>query len=78
VEYIDQASGKTGDWEAFKRLFADASRRLFDVVVVWALDRFTREEVLETFEYIRDLTRTAYSLRATPKHTSEPPGRLVN
>ena len=57
LEYIDQASGKTGDRGAFKRLFADASRRLFDVVVVWALDRFTREGVLETFEYIRDLTR---------------------
>ena len=57
VEYIDQASGKTGDRDAFKRLFADASKRLFDVVVVWALDRFTREGVLETFEYIRDLTR---------------------
>jgi DNA invertase Pin-like site-specific DNA recombinase len=57
LEYIDQASGKTGDRDAFKRLFADASRRLFDVVVVWALDRFTREGVLETFEYIRDLTR---------------------
>jgi DNA invertase Pin-like site-specific DNA recombinase len=57
VEYIDQTSGKTGDRDAFKRLFTDASRRLFDVVVVWALDRFTREGVLETFEYIRDLTR---------------------
>jgi DNA invertase Pin-like site-specific DNA recombinase len=57
VEYIDQASGKTRDRDAFKRLFADASRRLFDVVVVWALDRLTREGVLETFEYIRDLTR---------------------
>ena len=57
VEYIDQASGKTGDRDAFKRLFTDASRRLFDVVVVWALDRFTREGVLETFEYIRNLTR---------------------
>jgi DNA invertase Pin-like site-specific DNA recombinase len=57
LEYIDQASGKTGDRDAFKRLFTDASKRLFDVVVVWALDRFTREGVLETFEYIRDLTR---------------------
>jgi hypothetical protein len=31
VEYIGQASGKTGDRDAFKRLFADASKRLFDV-----------------------------------------------
>src|SRR3974377_1210419 len=57
LEYIDRASGKTGDRDAFKRLFTDASRRMFDVVVVWALDRFTREGVLETFEYIRNLTR---------------------
>jgi DNA invertase Pin-like site-specific DNA recombinase len=57
VEYIDLASGKTGDRDAFKRLFTDASRRQFDLVLVWALDRFTRDGVLETFEYIRELTR---------------------
>ena len=57
VEYIDQASGKTGDRDAFKRLFADAPKRVFDVVLTWSLDRFTPEGVLETFEYIRDLTR---------------------
>ena len=54
-EYIDHQSAKTGNRDAFKRLFEDASRRKFDVVVVWALDRFTREGVLETFQYIRQL-----------------------
>ena len=49
-EYVDQASGKTSERDAFKRLFEDASRRVFDIVLVWALDRFTREGVLETFE----------------------------
>jgi len=55
-EYVDQASGKHSDRDAFRQLFEDASRRMFDRVVVWALDRFTREGVLETFEHIRRLT----------------------
>jgi DNA invertase Pin-like site-specific DNA recombinase len=41
-EYLDNESAKTGNREAFKRLFTDASRRKFDMVLVWALDRFTR------------------------------------
>jgi DNA invertase Pin-like site-specific DNA recombinase len=56
-EYIDHTTGKHGDRAAFKLLFQDASKRMFDCVLVWALDRFTREGVLETFEYIRDLTK---------------------
>lgn len=54
-EYTDRMTGKTGERDAFKRLFTDASRRQFDVVLVWALDRFTREGVLETFEYVQRL-----------------------
>jgi DNA invertase Pin-like site-specific DNA recombinase len=55
VEYIDRASGKTAQRDAFKDLFAAASRREFGVVLVWALDRFTREGVTETFIHIRKL-----------------------
>ena len=54
--YEDHVSGKTGDREEFRRLFEDASKRRFDVVLVWALDRFTREGVFKTFDYIRRLT----------------------
>ncbi len=56
AEYIDHVSGKTADRESLKRLFTDASRRKCDVVLVWALDRFTREGVYETFDHIRKLT----------------------
>ncbi|HEX3572573.1 MAG TPA: recombinase family protein, partial [Acidobacteriaceae bacterium] len=55
-EYIDHATGKHANRDAFKRLFDDASKRVFDVVLCWALDRFTREGVLETFEHIKRLT----------------------
>ena len=37
-------------------MFTDSAQRRFDLVLVWALDRLTREGVAETFEYIKRLT----------------------
>ena len=54
-EYVDEASGKTAARVRFRALFTDASRGLIDIVLVWALDRFTREGVAETFEHIKRL-----------------------
>jgi|SRR5579871_4115076 len=54
-EYMDKASGKSAERNAYQRLFADAAQRHFDVVLVWALDRFTRQGVEETFKAIRAL-----------------------
>jgi DNA invertase Pin-like site-specific DNA recombinase len=79
-EYIDHESGKTGDRAAFKRLFADAARRQFDIVLVWALDRFTREGVLETFTYVEKLREFNVSFESyTEAHfrTTGPAGELM-
>src|SRR5216683_306533 len=40
-EYVDHESGAKGadQRKQFGRLFADAARRKFDMVLVWALDR---------------------------------------
>lgn len=79
-EYIDHVSGKTGEREAFRRLFEDASRRIFDVVIVWALDRFTREGVFETFDYVRKLTLNGVQFESyTEAHfrTTGPAGELM-
>lgn len=56
VEFVERetASGKV-ERDEFHRLFDEASKRMFDVVVVWALDRFTREGIGETFEYLKRL-----------------------
>jgi len=54
-EYVDEASGATGTRPEFKRMFADAHRRDFDLVLFWALDRFSREGVLETLQYLQRL-----------------------
>jgi DNA invertase Pin-like site-specific DNA recombinase len=55
-EYVDVASGKNGDRQQFKALFAAASRREFDSVLFWSLDRFSREGVFETLQYLQRLT----------------------
>jgi DNA invertase Pin-like site-specific DNA recombinase len=47
-EYVDRATGKHSDSEQFQRLFQDASQREFDTVLLWSLDRFSREGVRET------------------------------
>jgi DNA invertase Pin-like site-specific DNA recombinase len=55
-EYIDHSSGKRSDNRArFQQMMKDASQRKFDVVVVWALDRLSREGVHQTFEHIKTL-----------------------
>jgi DNA invertase Pin-like site-specific DNA recombinase len=80
-EYTDQASGKTAaKRDAFKRMFEDASRRKFDVVIVWALDRFTREGVHETFNHIKRLNDYGVQFESyTEPHfrTTGPAGELM-
>lgn len=55
-EYVDRASGKSADRPAFRRMFEDASRKQFDMVLFWSLDRFSREGVLETLQHLQKLT----------------------
>jgi DNA invertase Pin-like site-specific DNA recombinase len=55
-EYVDRASGKTADRPQFKKLFEDASKRKFDLVLFWSLDRFSREGVLETLNHLQRLS----------------------
>jgi len=55
-EYVDKASGKDSDRPAFRQLFVDASRKRFDMVLFWSLDRFSREGVLETLQHLQRLS----------------------
>lgn len=54
-EYVDRESGGKADRPQFRQLFDDAHRRKFDMVLFWALDRFSREGVLRTLTYLNDL-----------------------
>ncbi len=63
-EYVDHASGKRSDRDAFREMFTAASRREFDVVLFWALDRFSREGVFETLQHLQRLTSYGVGYRS--------------
>ena len=44
-EYIDQQLAKDDDRAQFQQMFQDASQRRFDVLLLWSLDRLSREGV---------------------------------
>lgn len=79
-EYIDHESEGKADRVQFRRMFSVASRRRFDLVLVWALDRLTREGVAETFEYIKRLTSYGVqfvSFKEEHFRTTGPAGELM-
>ena len=45
-------------------MFADASRRKFDVLLFWSLDRLSREGVLETLQHLQRLTSYGIAWRS--------------
>ena len=64
-EYVDHASGKNSDGRPeFQRLFEDAAQRKYDIVVFWALDRFSREGVLATLQYLERLSGYGIAYRS--------------
>lgn len=56
-EYVDNESGSKGRGERkqFTKMFQDASQRKFDLLLFWALDRFTREGLQKTIYYLQQL-----------------------
>ena len=54
-DYVDCESGSKSDRIEFQRMLVDASRRKFDLVLFWALDRFSREGVLQTLTHLNRL-----------------------
>jgi DNA invertase Pin-like site-specific DNA recombinase len=51
-EYAEEESGSTANREQFKKLFADAHQRKFDLVLFWSLDRFSHEGALPTLQHL--------------------------
>jgi DNA invertase Pin-like site-specific DNA recombinase len=63
-EYTDYESGSKSDRAQFQQMFSDASRRKFDLVLFWALDRLSREGVLETLQHLNRLTSYGVGFRS--------------
>ncbi|MFY9838343.1 MAG: recombinase family protein [Xanthobacteraceae bacterium] len=57
-EYVDYESGRKGadKRKQFAALFDDAAKRKFDCVLFWALDRFSREGMMQTVLHLQRLS----------------------
>lgn len=63
-EFTDAATGKNSDREALKAMFNAASRREFDTLLFWSLDRLSREGVLKTLQHLNRLSDYGVSYRS--------------
>jgi DNA invertase Pin-like site-specific DNA recombinase len=64
AEYVDHESGKVSDREQFQAMFNAASKRQFDVLLFWSLDRLSREGVLPTLQHLQRLTSYGVGYRS--------------
>ena len=57
-EYVEHETGRRGaeKRKQFAALFEDAAKRKFDLVLFWALDRFSREGMAQTIVHLQRLT----------------------
>jgi DNA invertase Pin-like site-specific DNA recombinase len=63
-EYVDKTSGGTSDRIQFQKMFQDASKRKFDLVLMWSLDRFSREGTLATLQHLEKLSAYGVNWRS--------------
>lgn len=63
-EYVERVSGGTAERDAYQELFRDASQRRFDAVLVWALDRFSRQGTLPTLTSLNLLSSYGVGFRS--------------
>lgn len=54
-EYTDKMSGANPKRKHFREMMADAMMHRFSGIIVWKLDRFSREGIIPTMSYINQL-----------------------
>ena len=63
-EYVDLSSGSNGDRKEFLKMLADADKRGFDLLLIWALDRLSREGISNTLGYLERLKRSGIAVKS--------------
>ena len=63
-EYIDRMTASRSDRPQFRKMFEDASKRKFNIVLFWALDRFSREGTLATLQHLERLSAYGVNWRS--------------
>jgi DNA invertase Pin-like site-specific DNA recombinase len=63
-EFVDRLSGKSADREQFQSMFQAASKRDFDVLLFWSLDRLSREGTVATLNHLQRLNAYGVGYRS--------------
>jgi DNA invertase Pin-like site-specific DNA recombinase len=63
-EFVDHVTGKRSDREQFQAMFAAASKREFDTLLFWSLDRLSREGTVQTLNHLERLTSYGVDYRS--------------
>ena len=75
--YIDRAlSAKTDSRPEFQKMIADSSKKQFDVVLIWKLDRFARNR-LDSATYRAILKRNGVNVVSAKENISEGPEGII-
>jgi DNA invertase Pin-like site-specific DNA recombinase len=56
AEYVDDESGAKADRPEFKHMLDAASKREFDVLLFWSIDRFSRQGIVPVLTNLKRLT----------------------
>lgn len=65
LEYKDEGiSGANSNRPAFIKMRSDARQNLFKGILIWSIDRFSREGISQTLAYIQELDRYGVFLRS--------------
>lgn len=64
AEFIDYASGGNSNRPEFQKMLGRVRQRHFDLILVWALDRFSREGITNTLSYINQLKQYKTALKS--------------
>ena len=75
--YIDRAlSAKTDNRPDFQQMIKDSEKRLFDIVLVWKLDRFARNRY-DSAHYEYQLERNHVKLVSATEPISDSPAGIM-
>ncbi len=61
-EYVDRDSGANPNRIRFRQMLIDAHQGKFKAIIIWKLDRFSREPMLSTLAYLRELQHRGVSV----------------
>lgn len=75
--YIDRAlSARTADRPEFQSMIKDSEHKLFDVVLIWKLDRFSRDRY-DSAHYKRILKKNGVKVISVKENISDGPEGII-